>query len=69
MAHCPTCKKETVQKYRPFCSKRCADIDLGQWMSGGYALPSEEPLGEHEVEQVIQHAQETLINDGNDTLH
>jgi endogenous inhibitor of DNA gyrase (YacG/DUF329 family) len=40
---CPICKKETVQKYRPFCSKRCADIDLGKWLTGGYAIPDNDP--------------------------
>ena len=39
---CPICKKESVEKYRPFCSKRCADIDLGKWFSGSYASPAEE---------------------------
>lgn len=39
---CPICRKETMQKYRPFCSKRCADIDLGRWMTGAYAIPAEE---------------------------
>ena len=37
---CPVCANETVQKYRPFCSRRCADIDLGNWMNGSYAVPS-----------------------------
>ena len=40
---CPICGKEAVTKYRPFCSKRCADIDLGRWMTGAYAIPLEEP--------------------------
>ena len=35
---CPICSKETVQKYRPFCSKRCADIDLSKWLSGSYVI-------------------------------
>mgnify|MGYP002713095157 CR=1 FL=1 len=39
---CPICKKETAQEYRPFCSKRCADIDLGHWLTGAYAIPAEE---------------------------
>ena len=39
---CPICRKETDPKYRPFCSKRCADIDLGRWLTGGYAIPAEE---------------------------
>lgn len=36
---CPICGKETVHKYRPFCSRHCADVDLGRWMTGGYAIP------------------------------
>lgn len=36
---CPICNKETAAKWRPFCSKRCADIDLGRWMTGSYTLP------------------------------
>jgi len=36
---CPMCDKETDAKYRPFCSKRCADVDLGKWLSEGYTIP------------------------------
>jgi endogenous inhibitor of DNA gyrase (YacG/DUF329 family) len=39
---CPICGKETEAKYRPFCSRRCADIDLGRWLTGGYAIPVED---------------------------
>lgn len=35
---CPICKSATSARYRPFCSKRCADIDLGRWMGGRYAI-------------------------------
>lgn len=41
---CPICKEATDKAYRPFCSKRCADIDLGRWMRGTYAIPSDEPV-------------------------
>ena len=54
MAKCPICEAETVHKWRPFCSKRCADIDLGKWMTGGYALPSEEPVDPDELEREIE---------------
>ena len=37
---CPLCGNPTMRAYRPFCSRRCADIDLGRWMTGGYSLPS-----------------------------
>lgn len=36
---CPICGKEAVAAYRPFCSRRCADVDLGRWLTGGYAIP------------------------------
>lgn len=39
---CPICGARTVQAYRPFCSKRCADLDLARWLKGGYAIPTEE---------------------------
>jgi len=38
---CPICKKETVALYRPFCSKHCADVDLGRWFNGSYAIPAD----------------------------
>jgi endogenous inhibitor of DNA gyrase (YacG/DUF329 family) len=38
---CPICNKETDAKYRPFCSRRCADVDLGRWLTGSYAIPAE----------------------------
>ncbi len=39
---CPICGAERSARYRPFCSKRCADVDLGKWMTGGYAAPAAE---------------------------
>lgn len=44
MMRCTYCKrKSVVESFKPFCSKRCADLDLGQWLGGGYAIPTEEP--------------------------
>ena len=39
---CPICKKETDPKYRPFCSRRCADVDLGRWLTESYVIPAPE---------------------------
>lgn len=36
---CPICERPTVQDYRPFCSRRCADVDLARWLRGAYAIP------------------------------
>jgi endogenous inhibitor of DNA gyrase (YacG/DUF329 family) len=38
---CPICGKPRVQEFRPFCSKRCTNIDLGRWLEGRYAVPGE----------------------------
>lgn len=45
---CPICSKPSQQKYHPFCSARCAQVDLNRWFGGNYAIPAaeEEPGGE-----------------------
>ena len=39
---CPICDKKSDPKYKPFCSKRCADLDLGKWLNGSYAIPAQD---------------------------
>ena len=39
---CPICRKAVSAEYRPFCSKRCADVDLQRWFTGAYAVPAVE---------------------------
>ncbi len=36
---CPICGKPASPEHKPFCSKRCADIDLGRWLTESYKLP------------------------------
>ena len=36
---CPICRRPSTEAYAPFCTKRCADVDLQRWFSGAYALP------------------------------
>jgi uncharacterized protein len=38
-AKCPICSQPSEDRYRPFCSRRCADVDLSRWLSGAYAIP------------------------------
>ncbi len=57
---CPICKKDAKEKYRPFCSKRCADIDLGKWMTGQYAVPSERQDDQNELVDAIEEAAKKL---------
>ncbi|MBB4053925.1 hypothetical protein GGR20_003593 [Devosia subaequoris] len=37
---CPICGKPMVEEFKPFCSKRCADIDLNRWLTGNYVIPA-----------------------------
>jgi endogenous inhibitor of DNA gyrase (YacG/DUF329 family) len=39
---CPICGKPAVEDYTPFCSKRCADLDLKRWLGGEYRIPTDE---------------------------
>lgn len=39
---CPICGKPTAEAYAPFCSRRCADVDLQRWLAGAYAIPAAE---------------------------
>ena len=39
---CPICGKPAVEKFRPFCSRRCANVDLNRWLSGVYAVPGKD---------------------------
>ena len=47
---CPICeRKHSSDEFKPFCSKRCADVDLANWLSDGYAIPG----------QTLEEAEET----------
>ena len=53
---CPICGKQAVMEYQPFCSKKCADIDLGRWLKGTYVVhtnetPEDEALKKTQVEE------------------
>ena len=44
---CPNCAKPAMADYRPFCSQRRADLDLGRWLNGEYRIPTNETPGEN----------------------
>jgi endogenous inhibitor of DNA gyrase (YacG/DUF329 family) len=48
-AKCPVCGKPADDKYKPFCAKRCADIDLGRWLKEGYRVPTDEGPSEDDA--------------------
>jgi endogenous inhibitor of DNA gyrase (YacG/DUF329 family) len=43
---CPICGKPATPKSRPFCSPRCARIDLGRWLKGSYRIPTDDAADE-----------------------
>jgi endogenous inhibitor of DNA gyrase (YacG/DUF329 family) len=47
---CPICKTPSSRTHYPFCSRRCADIDLNRWFSGSYAVPGDPQDGSREEE-------------------
>lgn len=56
---CPMCRAATDRQFRPFCSKRCADLDLARWMNGRYAIP-----GPPATEQDLSRAEDNDAGDG-----
>lgn len=48
MAKCPICEKTGTVEYAPFCSKRCANIDLGRWLKEGYRVETDEAPADDE---------------------
>lgn len=48
-APCPVCSKPETPPHQPFCSARCADIDLNRWLTGSYAIPGR-PVEDEETE-------------------
>lgn len=61
---CPICKKElTDTKYRPFCSKRCADIDLGNWFNEKYRFEATE-VDEEDLQQLESAAGDEAASEG-----
>jgi len=39
---CAICGRPQIARFRPFCSRRCADVDLHRWFSGAYAVSASE---------------------------
>lgn len=39
---CPICRRPAADPFKPFCSQRCADVDLGRWFNERYAIPVED---------------------------
>ena len=53
MNRCPTCGAAAKKKAHPFCSSRCADVDLGRWLQGNYAIPAFDSADDTIVEALV----------------
>lgn len=68
---CPECGSTSSKRYRPFCSKRCADVDLSRWLRGAYAIPGgnvdeDEDGDDSDAPALARHA---IQEDGESSLH
>jgi len=59
---CPTCSKPAEKPYSPFCSRRCAQADLGRWFSGQYGVQSAEDPDSADLEALEEAIAEALEN-------
>ena len=50
---CPLCQQLAEAMYAPFCSRRCAQLDLEKWLTGDYAIPAHEAMDDSDVEMLI----------------
>ena len=52
-ALCPICSKPALAPHMPFCSRRCAQLDLGKWLTGDYAIPAYEAMDDSDVDMLL----------------
>lgn len=63
---CPICGKPAIVSARPFCSKRCGEIDLGRWMSGSYVIASGGVDDDEDGDEAAAHAALAALPDDTD---
>ena len=57
---CPVCGKPREARFRPFCSKRCADVDLARWLKGTYAIPAQEGAEDSKTDEPVKEPDEPV---------
>ncbi len=65
-AACPSCQQPAEAPHTPFCSRRCAQLDLGKWLTGDYTIPAHEAMEDSDVETLLaahEGKQEMLVDD------
>ena len=59
-ASCPICSAESVMPHSPFCSRRCAQVDLGKWLMGDYAISAYEATDDNNLDALLKQADKAL---------
>ncbi len=66
IGRCPICSAPTEAKFRPFCSRRCSDIDLSRWLRGAYAVPGRADVDEDGEDTIAANSAGQSIRDPQD---
>ncbi|MFQ5467398.1 MAG: DNA gyrase inhibitor YacG [Kiloniellaceae bacterium] len=67
---CPICGARAREQTRPFCSRRCAEVDLGRWLTGAYRIPTDEaPAGEVQAGEVQAGEPQDRCDESDETTH
>ena len=66
---CPICEKDSNIKYKPFCSRRCADVDLAKWLGGGYSIASSSEEDAEEAAEAMERLWDEAARGQDEKLH
>ena len=65
-AACPLCEQPAKAPYTPFCSRRCAQLDLGKWLTGDYTIPAHEAMEDSDIEMLLAAHESQLAKQADD---
>lgn len=60
MIDCPTCGKKPVLPHIPFCSRRCSQLDLGNWLNEAYFIPSYDLQDDDDTEKLLEEIEKEI---------
>ena len=65
-AACPLCEQPAKAPHTPFCSRRCAQLDLGKWLTEDYTIPAHEAMEDSDVEMLLAAHESQLVKQADD---
>ena len=65
-AACPLCEQPAKVPHTPFCSHRCAQLDLGKWLTGDYMISAHEAMEDSDVEMLLAEHESQLAKQADD---